>query len=275
MNIILPNYINAGNAQRQLAQSKFQYRPAVFSDPNQYNAWKKQSYDEGNLALAQGTQLDSQQYSKNLLRGVEERKNYANVGAEGINQWRKAAAAGETAIAEAQNMGDRSTTKSFSQLVYQRQVQRDANIQAARALGEQKLAFERQQSLMNDYNTWYNNTFTEDKPYDPSNAEHNKAITNKQTELSNLYQNKGFEDKLKLLPSGAQRWYNLLYAKKGGSLRTVSEQIAINREKASDQIRVNKAKSQDKIWENDLKDARKALDKMSDRVHDILMKLLS
>ena len=33
-----PNYINAGNAQRQLAQSKFQYRPAVSSDPNQYNA---------------------------------------------------------------------------------------------------------------------------------------------------------------------------------------------------------------------------------------------
>lgn len=200
-----PNYINAGNAQRQLAQSKFQYRPAVFSDPNQYNAWKKQSYDEGNLALAQGTQLDSQQHSQNLLRGVEERKNYANVRAEGINQWRKAAAAGETAIAEVQNMGDRSTTESFNQLVYQRQAQRDADIQAASALGEQKLAFERQQSLMNDYNTWYNNTFTKDKPYDPSNAEHNKAITNKQTELSNFYQNKGFEDKLKLLPSGAQR----------------------------------------------------------------------
>lgn len=270
-----PNYINAGNAQRQLAQSKFQYRPAVFSDPNQYNAWKKQSYDEGNLALAQGTQLDSQQHSQNLLRGVEERKNYANIRAEGINQWRNAGAAGGTAIAEAKNMGDRSATESFNQLVYQRQAQRDANIQAASALGEQKLAFERQQSLMNDYNTWYNNIFTKDKPYDPSNVEHNKAITNKQTELSNFYQNKGFEDKLKLLPSGAQRWYNLLYAKKGGSLRPASEQIAINREKASDQIRVNKAKSQDKQWENSQKEARKALDKMSDRVHDILMKLLS
>ena len=50
--VYTPNYINAGNAGRRLAQSKFQYIPSPTSDPVTYQQMKKQAYDEGNLILA-------------------------------------------------------------------------------------------------------------------------------------------------------------------------------------------------------------------------------
>jgi hypothetical protein len=34
----MPNYLNAGDAEKQFAQSQFQYRPAVTNDPNSYQA---------------------------------------------------------------------------------------------------------------------------------------------------------------------------------------------------------------------------------------------
>jgi hypothetical protein len=52
--------------------------------------------------------------------------------------------------------------------------------------------------------------------------------------------------------------------KSGGSLRSASEQIKINKHKALDQN-----------WVNGNKSVRKAIDKMSDRVHRIIMKILS
>jgi hypothetical protein len=63
--------------------------------------------------------------------------------------------------------------------------------------------------------------------------------------------------------------------KSGGKMRSASDQIAINREKANDQIKVNKYKSFDKNWENQNKAVSKAIGKMHDRVYNILMKILS
>lgn len=262
--IYTPNYINAGNADRQLAQSKFQFRPAVTSDSFLNQMMKKQNYDEGNFHLANATRLDSQQHRENLLRGVEERRNYAYTRNEAMNQGRKAVASGVTAIAGIEDQRLKANTESINQLIYQGQAQMDQYLNEAKAYADKKSAFDLQQGMTKDYDNWYNKTFTKENPYNPSNAEHNKAIQMEQNRLQNEYQTRGYENLYKGMSGGAQRWYDRMYAKKGGSLRP-----------ASDQIRVNKAKSQDKQWENSQKEARKALDKMSDRVHDILMKLLS
>lgn len=270
-----PNYINAGNAFRHLAESEFQFRPSATTDPNQREAWKKASYDKGNAALAQGINAESQQHSENLLRNVDERRNYAYVKNEAMNQGRKAVASGITAMAGIEDARLKANTESLNQWIYQWQAQRDADINAAKAYADQKNAFDLQQGMLKDYNTWYNKTFTKDKPYDPTNAEHNKAIALEQKRLQTLYQTMGYQNKYKGLSKSSQRWYDLLYAKKGGSLRPASEQIAIDREKAFNKIQVNKSRTQDRIWEASIKDARKALDKMSDRTHKILMKLLS
>ena len=274
-----PNVINAGNAERKLASGQFQYHPAATSDSNQYQAWKKQGYDQGNLHLANAIGLDSEQAATNLLRNIEERRNYAYNRTEGMNAWRKTAAAGESAIGEALNTADRARIESLNQMIYQRQAQRDEDKKAALAYAEKKIAWETQQKIQSELDRRLKEAFPDDKPYDASNEEHRKTREAILREVQAMYQNANFDNEYNLLSPGEQRYYNNWISpalkRKGGSLRPASEQIAINREKSKDQIRVNKAKSQDRIWEASLKDARKALDKMSDRTHKIIMKLLS
>lgn len=270
-----PNYINAGNVERQLAQSEFQYIPAVTNDIKDYQAWKKQGYDRGNLRLANAAQLDAQQTSQNLLRNIEELRNYAYNRAEGETQYNKAKGAGETAIAEALNVGDRSRIESLSQLIYQGQAQRDQYMNEALAYAKGRAEYDARTKAEADYQKAFDQTFG--GKYDPTNAEHIKLNSSLRDHYINNSTRSIYDQQYNWMSKGGQRMYDryIKSAKQGGSLRPTSDQIAINREKANDQIRINKAKSQDRQWENSQKEIRKAIEKMSDRVHDILMKILS
>jgi hypothetical protein len=63
-----PNILNAGDAEKQFAQSQFQYKPAYTNDMNTYQAFKKEAYDKGNLSLANATRQYSQQDVNNGLQ---------------------------------------------------------------------------------------------------------------------------------------------------------------------------------------------------------------
>lgn len=282
-----PNYINAGNAERQFAQSQFQYRPSPTSDFTTYEAFKKQGYDQGNLSLANATRQDSEQRSNNLLRNIEERRSYANIRTDATNQWKDKVAAGIQAIAGIEDVKDKARAESLNQFIYERQQQRDVDMAAVNEFAKAKADYDNQMFIQDEFDKAYKKQFTKDNPYDPSNSEHVKWVSDKKSELQRTYQNRQFDILKSGLSNSQKRLYDRMYsAKSGGKLRPVDEQVTINREKAKDQISINKEKMKDQIkantfksvnrnWENDQKAARRALDKMSDRVKSLIMKMLS
>ena len=275
----MPNVLNAGDAEKQFAQSQFQYRPAVTNDPNSYQAWKKEAYDKGNLSLANATRQYSQQDVNNGLQWVTDRRNYADAEAAGMTEFGKTVAAWKNTEAGIKDIRNRATAESFIQAIGERQKQRDVDIAAVNAANKAYADYDNELFKQSELQKAMDTYFTEDNKYDPTNPAHEKWIRDKKEEITRTYLNRGWKTTYDGLTSQQQRMYDRKYGKpvfkSGGKMRSTSDLIAINREKASDQIRVNKAKSQDRIWESSLKDARKALDKMSDRTHKILMKLLS
>lgn len=271
-----PNYINAGNAERQFAQSQFQYRPSPTNDPIVAEAFKKQGYDQGNLSLANATRQDAGQHSNNLLRNVEEHRNYANIRTEANNQWRDKVAAGINAIAGISDVRDKATAESFNQFIYERQQQRDVDMAAVNEFAKSKADYDNQMFIQNEFDKAYKTQFTKDNSYNPNNPEHVKWVSDKKSELQRTYQNRQFDILKSGLSDSQKRLYDRMYsAKSGGKLRPVDEQVTINREKAKDQIKANTFKSVNRNWENNQKAARRALDKMSDRVKSLIMKILS
>lgn len=273
--VYTPNYINAGNAYRHLAESKFQFWPSPTSDPIVNQQMKKQAYDEGNSALAEGINLESQQHSQNNLRNTEEKRTYANIKNEVANTNRKIFATLPQVRAEADSIYNKAASESAINAIYEQQKEADQAKQEALAYAKEKLKYDRAKKYNTEYTNWYNQTFTKDKPFDPTNQSHVSLVQAKQKLLNDIYMSNSFNDQTSFLSPIAQGYYDYYTGKmKSGGKLSAADRININREKAADQIRVSSAKSADKLWENNLRDARKALSKMEDRVHKLLTKLL-
>ena len=273
--VYTPNYINAGNAYRHLAESKFQFWPSPTSDPIVNQQMKKQAYDEGNSALAEGINLESQQHSQNNLRNTEEKRTYANIKNEVANTNRRIFATLPQVRAEADSIYNKAASESAINAIYEQQKEADQAKQEALAYAKEKLKYDRAKEYNTEYTNWYNQTFTKDKPFDPTNQSHVSLVQTKQKLLNDIYMGNSFNDQTSFLSPIAQGYYDYYTSKmKSGGKLSAADRININREKAADQIRVSSAKSADKLWENNLRDARKALSKMEDRVHKLLTKLL-
>lgn len=275
--IYSPQKINAGNAERQFAESQLQYNPIPTNDMNTYQAMKKEGYDKAHLGLANATRLDSQQDTENGMRGAEEKRHYANIASEYTNIGKKAVANAVLTNAQLKDTRLKANADSLNQLIYQGQAQRDEYRKEALAFMQEKDQWDLQDAMRKKFEEEKAKLF-KDKPYDPGNAEHNKALNSLWKQIQLWGGETNLQNNFNRMSGGAQRWATnrgISFAAKGSKLRPVSEQIAINREKAKDQRQTNKEKSYNKMWENELKDAHKALDKMSERTHRILMKLLS
>ena len=245
---------------------------------NTYQAMKKEGYDKAHLGLANATRLDAQQGIENGMRWAEEKRHYANVDSEYTNIGRKAAANALLTNTQLEDTRLKANADSLNQLIYQGQAQRDQYRQEALAYAQEKDQWDLQDAMRKKFEEEKGKIFNESNPYDPSNAEHNKALDRIMREIQLWGGEESLQNKFNRMSGGAQWWAKnrgISFAAKGSKLRPASEQIAINREKAKDQMQINKEKSYNKMWENELKDARKALEKMSERTHRILMKLLS
>lgn len=236
---------------------------------------KKQAYDEGNSALAEGINLESQQHSQNNLRNTEEKRTYANIKNEVANTNRKIFATLPQVRAEADSIYNKAASESAINAIYEQQKEADQAKQEALAYAKEKLKYDRAKEYNTEYTNWYNQTFTKDKPFNPTNQSHVSLVQVKQKLLNDIYMGNSFNDQTSFLSPIAQGYYDYYTGKmKSGGKLSAADRININREKAADQIRVSSAKSADKLWENNLRDARKALSKMEDRVHKLLTKLL-
>lgn len=275
--IYSPQKINAGNAERQFAESQLQYNPIPTNDMNTYQAMKKEGYDKAHLGLSNATRLDAQQDTENGMRGAEEKRHYANIASEYTNIGKKAVANAVLTNAQLKDTRLKANADSLNQLIYQGQAQRDEYRKEALAFMQEKDQWDLQDAMRKKFEEEKAKLF-KDKPYDPGNAEHNKALNSLWKQIQLWGGEANLQNKFNRMSGGAQAWATnrgISFAAKGSKLRPTSEQIAINREKAKDQRQTNKEKSYNKMWENELKDAHKALDKMSERTHRILMKLLS
>lgn len=272
-----PQTVNAGNAERQLANQKIKNLPAVTSDSTLNAQMQKVNLDESAALLAGATRSDSQQHYENQLRKAEEQRAYANVRNEVANQNRKITATVPGMISEIENRADTAKTQSYLQYLYQIQTEQDQAKNEALTFARQMMENDAKRRANAEFEAERDSIFTTDNPFDEKNNEHKTILSNLYKKYYGGYTEDMWDKTFALLSPEAKNYYtNYIDRKKtGGKMRSASEQITINREKADDQIRINKAKSQDKQWENSQKEARKALEKMSDRVHDLLMKMLS
>lgn len=142
---------------------------------NTYQAMKKEGYDKAHLSLANATRLDSQQDIENGMRWAEEKRHYANMNSEYTNIGRKAAANALLTNAQLEDTRLKANADSLNQLIYQGQAQRDQYRQEALAFMQEKDQWDLQDTMRKKFEEEKVKLF-KDKPYDPSNAEHNKAL---------------------------------------------------------------------------------------------------
>jgi hypothetical protein len=196
------------------------------------------------LALANATQLNSQQHSENQLRNTEEKRNYAYVANEVANQNRKIMGTLATVKSDILNAADTSKTQSLNQYLYQHQAEMDQD--RAEAIAYKKSVAERQakaraQKALDD-------ALTEKlggKPFDATNNNHVAILQALQKQYASDLSSDLDQTLLQTLTPGARRYLEQNF-KSGGKIRSAGEQISINSSKASDQIRVNRSKAFDR-----------------------------
>lgn len=173
--IYSPQKINAGNAERQFAESQLQYNPIPTNDMTTYQAMKKEGYDKAHLGLANATRLDAQQDIENGMRWTEEKRNYANMDSEYTNMGRRATANAILTNAQLEDARMKANADSLNQLIYQGQAQRDEYRKESLAFMQEKDQWDLQDAMRKKFEEGKAELF-KDKPYDPGNAEHNKAL---------------------------------------------------------------------------------------------------
>jgi hypothetical protein len=94
---------------------------------------------------------------------------------------------------------------------------------------------------------------------------HLKILNDLQRKYSGMYTQDMWDNAYNLLSPGAKRVADSVSInKKGGTMRS-----------AADQIRIDTHKAFNKTWTENNKEVQKAISKMSDRVHDLIMKMIS
>lgn len=261
--------INAGNAERELGKRKLQTLPSITSDYIKYAAMKRAADDAASTHFANATLADSQQHSENLAKQTEEQRMYANMRnqIEAHNRGIQAAKmAGLSELAAARTQANR---QSFANYLFEKQTEFDQNrgkMENA-ILAENRLKWQNeaeagyQKELETKYKALY------DKATDKGNYTLNQWLSlqtpyaNDLAEIRNRWQQYATDKELAFTKSQIPgKWM----FKSGGSLRSTSGQIKINKHKAFDQN-----------WVNNNKAVRRAIEKLNDRAYNILMKILS
>ena len=275
--------LTAGDASKAAANRMFQHLPPVNSDYIKYAAQQRAGFDAANAMLAQSDREYSAQYSENLNKNIARQQMIADRNMQIEAQNRQIQAQKIAALSELYASRDAANRQSIANYGIEQQTKYEQGMQKAR---EARLAREKSKWAI-DAQKMYVNDLTKD--IDVKSAYDAYLATNPTTPLSIENWVAGepqFRNKVNEYMQKATQWIadqqletELQYLppiyKSGGKMRSASDQIAINREKANDQIRVNKYKSFDKNWEDQNKAVRKAIGKMHDRVYNILMKILS
>lgn len=261
--------INAGDAEKELANRKMQELPAVNADYVKYASMKNAMNEASNIDLANSIRKNSLQNSENLARETEEQRMYANMRnqIEAHNRGIQAAKmAGLSELAAARTQANR---QSFANYLLEKQTEFDQNrgkMEEA-MLAENRLKWQEEadkgfeQDLQNKFGVVYNAAADKGNLTIEQWLSIHPEYVNEFNEIKKKWQRYVTDSELSFTKSqNPAKWM----FKSGGSLRSASEQIKINKHKALDQN-----------WVNGNKSVRKAIDKMSDRVHRIIMKILS
>lgn len=275
--------LTAGDASKAAANRMFQHLPPVNSDYIKYAAQQRAGFDAANAMLAQSDREYSAQYSENLDKNIARQQMIADRNMQIEAQNRQIQAQKMAALSELYASRDAANRQSIANYGIEQQTKYEQGMQEAR---KARLAREKSKWAI-DAQKMYVNDLTKD--IDVKSAYDAYLATNPTTPLSIENWVAGepqFKNKVNEYMQKTTQWIadrqleaELQYLppiyKSGGKMRSASDQIAINREKANDQIKVNKYKSFDKNWEDQNKAIRKAIGKMNDRVYNILMKILS
>lgn len=275
--------LTAGDASKAAANRMFQHLPPVNSDYISYAAQQRAGFDAANAMLAQSDREYSTQYSENLDKNIARQQMIADRNMQIEAQNGQIQAQKMAALSELYASRDAANRQSIANYGIEQQTKYEQGMQKAR---EARLAREKSKWAI-DAQKMYVNDLTKD--IDVKSAYDAYLATNPTTPLSIENWVAGepqFRNKVNEYMQKATQWIadqqletELQYLppiyKSGGKMRSASDQIATNREKANDQIKVNKYKSFDKNWEDQNKAVRKAIGKMHDRVYNILMKILS
>jgi hypothetical protein len=119
--------INAGDAEKELANRKMQELPAVNADYVKYASMKNAMNEASNIDLANSIRKNSLQNSENLARETEEQRMYANMRnqIEAHNRGIQAAKmAGLSELAAARTQANR---QSFANYLLEKQTEFDQN----------------------------------------------------------------------------------------------------------------------------------------------------
>ena len=275
--------LTAGDASKAAANRMFQHLPPVNSDYIKYAAQQRAGFDAANAMLAQSDREYSAQYSENLDKNIARQQMIADRNMQIEAQNRQIQAQKMAALSELYASRDAANRQSIANYMLEQQTKYEQGMQKAR---EARLAHDR-----SSWATTAKQMIVNALKDDPIiSKEYNKYVAenpNSYLPIENWVASKPeFRDKVNEYTQNAHSWladeqlaselqYLPPWYKSGGKMRSASDQIAINREKANDQIRVNKYKSFDKNWEDQNKAVRKAIGKMHDRVYNILMKILS
>lgn len=252
--------INAGDAEKELANRKMQELPAVNADYVKYASMKNAMNEASNIYLANSIRKNSLQNSENLARETEEQRMYANMRNQIEAHNRGIQAAKMVGLSELAAAHTQANRQSFANYLLEKQTEFDQNRQLAEQLATSMAEYEAQKKA-NDEFISERDAYFKDTPIDMGNAAHVQFLNDLRSSKMHDIKMAGYETQAQSLPGF---WRRRLGFKSGGKVRSAQEQIKINKHKALDQN-----------WVNSNKSVRKAIDKMSDRVHRIIMKILS
>lgn len=261
------NTLNAGEPYYEQAKRTIQSLPTVNSDYLAQAALDKMNKDQASAIKAQGDLAMAQQHTENLSRLRQEKQ------AQAQHEWEVGNYNKDIKSAELAGLSDLKAGtmlgnyQSRQNLLGQIQTEWDQN----RQLYNNIASVAAQNEARNKAYDWYQGQIKSHfgtTPINMNNPVHYDFVMNKQREVSNMIADAGYQAQTNTLSS--PYWRNkanteiIIKSKNGSKLRS-----------AEDQIKINRHKSVDQNWVNSNKAVNKAIEKLNDRVHAILMKILS
>lgn len=260
------NTLNAGEPYYEQAKRTIQSIPTVNSDYLAQAALDKMNKDQASAIKAQGDLAMAQQHTENLARLRQEKQ------AQAQHEWEVGNYNKDIKSAELAGLSDLKAGtmlgnyQSRQNLLHQIQTEWDQNRQMYNNIASAAA----QNEARNKAYDWYQGQIKSHfgtTPIDMKNPAHYEFVTNAQRQVSDMITNAGYQAQTNTL---SPYWKNkanteiIIKSKNGSKLRS-----------AEDQIKINRHKSVDQNWVNSNKAVNKAIEKLNDRVHAILMKILS
>lgn len=260
------NTLNAGEPYYEQAKRTIQSLPTVNSDYLAQAALDKMNKDHASAIKAQGDLAMAQQHTENLARLRQEKQAQAQHEWE-VDNYNKDIKSAELAGLSDLKAGTMlGNYQSRQNLLHQIQTEWDQNRQMYNNIASAAA----QNEARNKAYDWYQGQIKSHfgtTPIDMKNPAHYEFVTNAQRQVSDMITNAGYQAQTNTL---SPYWKNkanteiIIKSKNGSKLRS-----------AEDQIKINRHKSVDQNWINSNKAVNKAIEKLNDRVHAILMKILS